>query len=264
MVRSERGPVKPARPRAARAMHEFFSENLRNPARNRRAGLMRQFCPSQLDSTCTYIVVQNLAPYRNNSNTGGRSTAVDLMSCSLAAIRGPRRGPRRGCDARLNRARISCTDIASTRRRVQTPRSRRQWCWPPLTLARAFDPVAMAIAVSELLQSGSRVSRRSSPLPGQRRSERHPPGGNNARSRESLPVLWVLPRFVLQPLCDVNPAGGGITSDLPPLGQRSPCSPSSITASKHSRKSRRTVGEGGGRHRQQSPLPKVWQNCILA
>ena len=34
----------------ARAMHEFFFENLRNPARNRRAGLMRQFCPGQLDS----------------------------------------------------------------------------------------------------------------------------------------------------------------------------------------------------------------------
>jgi hypothetical protein len=32
-------------------MHEIFFENLRNPARNRRAGLMRQFRFRQLDST---------------------------------------------------------------------------------------------------------------------------------------------------------------------------------------------------------------------
>jgi hypothetical protein len=31
-------------------MHEIFSENLRNPAHNRRAGLMRQFSSSQLYS----------------------------------------------------------------------------------------------------------------------------------------------------------------------------------------------------------------------
>jgi hypothetical protein len=31
-------------------MHEFFFENLRNPARNRRAGLMRQFRPGQVYS----------------------------------------------------------------------------------------------------------------------------------------------------------------------------------------------------------------------
>jgi hypothetical protein len=31
-------------------MREFFFENLRNPARNRRAGLMRQFRPGQLYS----------------------------------------------------------------------------------------------------------------------------------------------------------------------------------------------------------------------
>jgi hypothetical protein len=34
-----------------RAMHEFFFENLRNPARIRRAGLMRQFRPDQVYST---------------------------------------------------------------------------------------------------------------------------------------------------------------------------------------------------------------------
>ena len=51
MVRSGRGPFRPAKPRRAPAMHDFFFENLRNPAHSRRAGLMRQFCPGQLDST---------------------------------------------------------------------------------------------------------------------------------------------------------------------------------------------------------------------
>ena len=52
MVRSGRGPFRPARPRRARAMHDFFYlENLRNPARIRRAGLMRQFSSGQLDSS---------------------------------------------------------------------------------------------------------------------------------------------------------------------------------------------------------------------
>jgi hypothetical protein len=32
-------------------MHEFFHENVRNPAHNRRAGLMRQFSSGQLYST---------------------------------------------------------------------------------------------------------------------------------------------------------------------------------------------------------------------
>jgi hypothetical protein len=31
-------------------MHDFFSGNLRNPARHRRVGLMRQFRLNQLDS----------------------------------------------------------------------------------------------------------------------------------------------------------------------------------------------------------------------
>jgi hypothetical protein len=50
MVRSGRGPFKPARPRRARAMHKFFFENLRNPGHIRRAGLMRQFSAGQLYS----------------------------------------------------------------------------------------------------------------------------------------------------------------------------------------------------------------------
>jgi hypothetical protein len=38
-------------------MHEFFFlENLRNPAHNRRPGLMRQFSSDQLDSTGIYIL----------------------------------------------------------------------------------------------------------------------------------------------------------------------------------------------------------------
>jgi hypothetical protein len=51
MIRSGRGPVKPRRARRARAMDTFFFENLRNPARARRAGVMRQFPTAQLDST---------------------------------------------------------------------------------------------------------------------------------------------------------------------------------------------------------------------
>ena len=35
-------------------MHEFFPENLRNPARSRRAGLMRQFRSGQLYSKFIY------------------------------------------------------------------------------------------------------------------------------------------------------------------------------------------------------------------
>jgi hypothetical protein len=48
MVRSGRGPFRPAR--RARAMHEFFLENLRNPARGRSAGSVRQFPTAQLVS----------------------------------------------------------------------------------------------------------------------------------------------------------------------------------------------------------------------
>ena len=58
VVRSGRGPFRPTRARPARAMHgraramhEFFFENLRNPALVRCAGLMPQFCPAQLNST---------------------------------------------------------------------------------------------------------------------------------------------------------------------------------------------------------------------
>jgi len=51
MVRSGRGPFRPARARRPRALHEIFFEDLRNPARAYRAGLMRQFRFGQLDST---------------------------------------------------------------------------------------------------------------------------------------------------------------------------------------------------------------------
>jgi hypothetical protein len=36
-------------------MHDFFFENLRNPAHNRRAGLMRQFSSGQLYSIAAYL-----------------------------------------------------------------------------------------------------------------------------------------------------------------------------------------------------------------
>ena len=38
-------------------MHDFFPENLRNPARSRRAGLMRQFRSGQLDSILNLVLV---------------------------------------------------------------------------------------------------------------------------------------------------------------------------------------------------------------
>jgi hypothetical protein len=38
-------------------MYEFSPENLRNPARNRRAGLMRQFSSGQLYSTGLHYVL---------------------------------------------------------------------------------------------------------------------------------------------------------------------------------------------------------------
>jgi hypothetical protein len=41
-------------------MHEFFFENLRNPARSRRAGLMRQFRSGQLDSRGFVCVFEKL------------------------------------------------------------------------------------------------------------------------------------------------------------------------------------------------------------
>ena len=39
-------------------MHEFFLENLRNPARNRRADLMRQFWSGQLDSIKLHMYIK--------------------------------------------------------------------------------------------------------------------------------------------------------------------------------------------------------------
>jgi hypothetical protein len=55
MVRSGRGPFRPARARRARAMYEFPPENLRNPARDGCAGLMRQFRPSQVYDYSTRV-----------------------------------------------------------------------------------------------------------------------------------------------------------------------------------------------------------------
>jgi hypothetical protein len=54
------GKLSNAGGRAARAMHEFFFENLRNPAHNRHAGLMRQFCSGQLDSRSRDFIASRL------------------------------------------------------------------------------------------------------------------------------------------------------------------------------------------------------------
>ena len=42
-------------------MHEFFFENLRNPVRNRRAGLMRQFRSGLLDSSSKRYILSVFA-----------------------------------------------------------------------------------------------------------------------------------------------------------------------------------------------------------
>ena len=42
-------------------MHEIFFENLRNPARIRRVGLMREFRSGQLDSSTVELIKTKLA-----------------------------------------------------------------------------------------------------------------------------------------------------------------------------------------------------------
>jgi hypothetical protein len=49
--------------RAARAMHEFLFQILRNPALDRRAGVMRQFPTGQLDS----MEVLNVNPHNKKA-----------------------------------------------------------------------------------------------------------------------------------------------------------------------------------------------------
>jgi hypothetical protein len=44
-------------------MHEFFSEKIRNPAHNRRAGLMRQFRSGRLDSSKFSMTYSRLQLY---------------------------------------------------------------------------------------------------------------------------------------------------------------------------------------------------------
>ena len=48
---SREGKLSNGRARAARAMQEFFFENLGNPARVSRVGVMRQFSTAQFNST---------------------------------------------------------------------------------------------------------------------------------------------------------------------------------------------------------------------
>jgi hypothetical protein len=60
MVRSDRGPFKPAGSRRVRAMHDFFFENLRNPVRMWRVVVMRQFSTNQVDSTKFSTGIPNL------------------------------------------------------------------------------------------------------------------------------------------------------------------------------------------------------------
>ena len=48
---------KLSNPRGARRAGCMHGENLQNPARDRRAGVMRQFPSCQLDSTHTYYII---------------------------------------------------------------------------------------------------------------------------------------------------------------------------------------------------------------
>ena len=61
-------------------MHEFFPENLRNPARSRRAGLMRQFRPGQVYSSLLY------------SGGEGAAFPIIIIFCTLHTGRGPADG----------------------------------------------------------------------------------------------------------------------------------------------------------------------------
>jgi hypothetical protein len=73
-------------------MHEFFVENLRNSARNRRAGPMRQFCPGQLDSTRSpglskrattnrwKFISASIEPPEKISAAGSRTDAIRQIS----------------------------------------------------------------------------------------------------------------------------------------------------------------------------------------
>jgi hypothetical protein len=99
MVRSGRGPFKPARPRRARAIHEFFFENLRNPARGRRAVAMRQFPTGQVYNS-TAIRFLNVNGVFNNMFyiwNGWETTrpkiawSVDVQcdTCQLNIVSGP-------------------------------------------------------------------------------------------------------------------------------------------------------------------------------
>jgi hypothetical protein len=61
-------------------MHNFFLENLRNPARGCRAGAMRQFCPGQLDSTQTKVEqTSDFALYTKFSIQGRNAQKGDLV-----------------------------------------------------------------------------------------------------------------------------------------------------------------------------------------
>ena len=79
---------KPSNPvgRAARAMHNFFFENLRNPARSRRAGLMRQFRSGQLDSTVDLDQYRFILLYRHTHDLFAYGIALCplyvLFSCT--------------------------------------------------------------------------------------------------------------------------------------------------------------------------------------
>jgi hypothetical protein len=62
-------------------MHEFFFENLRNPARNRRAGLMHQFRPGQV-----YSINMHLTPNGAADSRSDRSRIVRIVRIVRPAV----------------------------------------------------------------------------------------------------------------------------------------------------------------------------------
>ncbi len=69
-------------------MHEFPPENLRNPARSRRAGLMRQFRSGQLDSSLVNLYMYILVLF---SKRGTGSITLILIRCTLGKSKIPDR-----------------------------------------------------------------------------------------------------------------------------------------------------------------------------
>ena len=75
-------------------MHEFFFENLRNPAHNRRAGLMRQFSSGQLYSTITKFKESDVdeTHFRHVCKLSAKTVYTQVYNVQVSILRGRREG----------------------------------------------------------------------------------------------------------------------------------------------------------------------------